>query len=65
MWVLADYRQFVPYYFWKVSNDNLLMSLEIKDTPKFYSKKEAQSYLGSLPADSFFDFKPYELIIKR
>lgn len=65
MWVLADLRQFTPYYFWKVSNVGTLMSTGIKDTPKFDSKKEAQYYLDSLPEDSSFDFKPYELIIKR
>lgn len=64
MWVLADLRQSTPYYFWKVCNGNKLMCLEIKDTPKFYSKKEALSYLDSLPEDFFFDFKPCELIIK-
>lgn len=65
MWVLADCRQTTPYYFWKVCNKQKLMCLEIKDTPIFYNRKEAQSYLDSLPIDFYFDFQPYQLVIQK
>lgn len=65
MWVLADCRQTTSYYFWKICNQQKLMCLDIKDTPIFYSQKEAQNFLDKLPNDFFFDFKPYQLILNK
>ena len=61
MFVIADNRQKVPVFLWKVSHGTNFITHDLKKAQRFSSQKQANEFLKTLSPDSTFEFKVHEL----
>ena len=53
MFIIADIHHKVPSYFWKLSNNTPLISMDIKNAKMFNSFTEAKTFLNSMKSEAF------------